>query len=166
MANRLIYDIPKEPKGEVYRKLINLAMHFCDIALLVVRNTSYLNSSGAQVLEALEPFLLLKAKETQWPGTVLLCDELFPDNTATVYRSRLCRESAEILKEAVDGLYSWQQPERPEDLCLLRPDGSPWLVTIAHEADSYFELTLEEKDLVLGDLPELGPLVEHEQGKR
>ena len=155
-ANKFIFDIRIEPRGETYRRVIDLALHFCDQALLVIRTNISLSPYGAQTLKFLEPFLLRKmAKATQWPGTVLHYNDLFPDNTATVYYYRLCSESARILKDAVEGLYSWKQPECPEDLCLLRSDGSPWLVTITHEEDSYLELTPKEKDRLLADVPEL-----------
>jgi len=71
---------------------------------------------------------------------------------ATIYRFRLCNESAQLLK-AVDSLYAWQHPEFPEDLCLLRPDGTPWLVTIAHEKDAFLELTAVERLKILSELP-------------
>ena len=62
-------------------------------------------------------------------------------------------ETAKILGEAVEGLFDWIEPELPEDLCILRPDGSPWLVTISHEQDAYFQLSDKEK----GELTELVP---------
>jgi hypothetical protein len=156
MTDKFTLDIRTEPKGETYRRVIDLALHFCDHALLVIRDSININQHGTQLLRTLEPFLLRKLSgTTQWPGTVLHYNDLFPDNTATASYFRLCTESARILKDSVEGLYSWRQPECPEDLCLLRPDGSPWLVSITHEEDSYFELTAREKDRLLADVPEL-----------
>lgn len=60
-------------------------------------------------------------------------------------RFDLSNESMAVLA-SVPGLYSWRQPERPEDLCLLRRDGSPWMGSIAHERDSFLEL--EEAEMV------------------
>lgn len=148
--NKFVYNLRREPNGAVYRRIIETSTKFCDTALLVVRDTLNLDSSGIEVLESLKPFVQQEGRETKWPGTELLQGE-----SATVYRITLCRDSIEILKKAVSGLYSWQQPELPEDLCLLRPDGSPWLASTTHEGDSYFELTASEKDLLLADLPEL-----------
>jgi hypothetical protein len=56
-------------------------------------------------------------------------------------------------------LYEWRQPNYPEDLCLLRQDRSPWLVSIAHENDSYLCLSSgKEKEDIIINVPELGPL--------
>lgn len=154
----MLYHITTEPRGQTYRRLIDLSMHFCDSALLVVRDNIGLDSSGIKILETLGRFVKQKIKSSRWPGTILLCNELFPDNVATLYYFQLCIESAEILKSSVECLYSWRQPEYPEDLCLLRPDGGPWLVSIAHEGDSYLQLAPEEKEDILVRIPELGPL--------
>lgn len=156
MADQLTLNIRTEPKKEAYRRIIDLALTFCDQALLVTRDTINLTQHGSKLLAQLEPFILRKiSKSTQWPGTILHCNDLFPDNTATVYYFRLCTESARVLKDSVEGLFSWRQPEYPEDLCLIRSDGSPWLVSITHEEECYFQLTVQEKDKLLVDVPAL-----------
>jgi hypothetical protein len=38
---------------------------------------------------------------------------------------------------------------------MLRTDGTPWLVTIAHERDAYLELSVVERQELLNELPEL-----------
>jgi hypothetical protein len=58
----------------------------------------------------------------------------------------------------VEGLYEWQQPERPEDLALLRRDGTPLLGSSAHERDGFLVLDedeLERLSLTLPWLPEV-----------
>ncbi|MGH7146726.1 MAG: hypothetical protein ACREIJ_02340 [Nitrospiraceae bacterium] len=156
MADKLRLDIRTGPKGETYHRIVDSAVHFCDQALLIIHDGISLNPPGTQALKLLEPFLLRKLfRTTQWPGTLLHYSDLFPNNTATVFCFRLCTESAQILKDSVEGLYSWRQPEYPEDLCLLHPDGSPWMVSITHEEDSYFELIAQERDRLLKDVPDL-----------
>ena len=56
-----------------------------------------------------------------------------------MYYFRCHPDAASILKTAVKGLYGWQQPQFPEDLCFLKPGRRPWLVSIAHEKDAYFD---------------------------
>lgn len=153
----MLYHINKQPKDSVYRKLIDTAICFCNSGLLVVRETINLDESGTKVIQGLERFITEKTRSSKWPGTILLCNEAFPNNVATIYSFRFCLDSAEILKNSVKGLYSWRQPEYPEDLCLLRPDGSPWLVSITHENDSYLRLATEEEITILNSIPELGP---------
>jgi hypothetical protein len=145
---RIIFNLLREPRKAAYEMLIDASFKFCNTFLLVAKDG--VNSLG--VLKSLEPFLVKKSKENEWPGTKSTNPEL-------VFRFRLEEGSSQILKEAVDRLYGWQQPTHPEDLCFLRPDGSPWFVSISHEFESYFEMTQEEKDLFSAQVPEIGPLV-------
>lgn len=47
-------------------------------------------------------------------------------------------------------------PARPtEDLCFFRSDDSVWLATITQEEDAFFELTREEHDQLLQQVPNL-----------
>jgi hypothetical protein len=101
------------------------------------------------LLGALEPYVLARAKTDRWPGTELLGTE------AERIDFRLEVGSAQILKSATDHLFGWEQPDLPEDLCLLREDGTPWLVTIAHEGDGTFLLTEEELRQLLEAIPDL-----------
>jgi len=158
-VERRVYDIAEEPRGEVYHKLIDISLSFCDTGVLVVRDTIRLGETGAQVLEALRAFVRSQSRKSSWPGTVL------EGNLATVYRFRLCEDSIRILKDCVDSLYDWQQPDLPEDLCLIRPDESPWLVSTAHEGDSYLDITPQEKDHIVAQLPALEPLRLHTESK-
>ncbi len=72
-------------------------------------------------------------------------------------------ECAELLKQATDRLYGWLQPALPEDLCLLRADGSEWLVTIAHEHTSYLCLSSGEHTRLVNAIPQLGPRLQDRQ---
>lgn len=62
-----------------------------------------------------------------WPGTVLL------DGTARCLRYLCTPRSRDIILSATDSLFSWLQPQLPEDLSLFRRDGSVLLESIAHE---------------------------------
>jgi len=141
----------KEPRGRIYRGLLDFALGKCETALLVLG--PFLTARGQTVLAQLEPFLKQKAESSEWPGTQLL------GGTAWVLRYHFTSECAEILKRAVSGLYRWLQPDFPEDLCLLRTDGRPWLVSIAHERDGYLDLTSEEKTHLFEAFPRLKALV-------
>ena len=103
----------------------------------------------------LSEFLFAEKEACSWPGT-----QLHGSRRAIVSHYELNPDSAKILAEIADGLYQWQQPQLPEDLCILRQDGTPWLVSIAHESDAYLELTRDEKAQLADDLPALGELLE------
>lgn len=106
------------------------------------------------MLKRLAPFLREKVSSSEWPGTRLL------NQRASVFCYNFGVECAQVLKEATNSLYAWQQPDLPEDLCLLFTDGDPWLVTISHERDSYLSLTEEEKAHLLNVAPDFGDLLE------
>lgn len=126
-----LIDILSEPTGEKYRLLLAGLSKFCPGFLLVVRDEIPLNPRGTSILAELAGFLRGKERSTRWPGTELLSGE------ATVYTFELNEETLHILATRVQGLYEWKQPENPEDLCLLLENGSPLLVTISHEGDSF-----------------------------
>jgi hypothetical protein len=72
-----------------------------------------------------------------------------------VNQYRLDEASVPLLADAADGLFDWVQPALPEDLCLLRLDGTPWLVNIAHEEEAWLMLPDEEYQQLVGKLPQL-----------
>lgn len=153
--SKLIYDIIEEPVGKIYRNLIDYSIQYCNSFLLVIQGVEWFNNSAFQFLERSSPYLKEKKSASEWPGTKLGSIEDLVEEKATVYYFNLNSKSSSLLKEVANGLYDWLQPDLPEDLCLLRPDGSPWLVSISHEKDSYLELTREEKILIEKAIPNL-----------
>jgi hypothetical protein len=144
-----IVDVTDEPSGMVLRAILEFGLEHQMIALLVVRSELGLSQSGETVLERLTPFLIDRREAEEWPGTKL------HGGFARVSRFSLGRESASIICAATDHLYGWRQPDLPEDLCILRRNGDPWLITISHEEDCYFRMTSEEKARLLAEKPEL-----------
>lgn len=145
----LTYNILKEPKGTIYQKLIDHALHYCSYFTFTLRHSLQVYKSIEDLINELEPFLLSKKEQSEWPGTKLLSD------TAIVYEYKLSQETVDILQKTTTSLFSWIQPELPEDLCLKRHDKTPWLVTITHEKDGYFLLSSEEKASLVKDIPDL-----------
>lgn len=133
------YPFVLEPRGLTYRKLLDFSINECTTALMVVRPSISLSPDAQNVINSLGTFLLSEKESHAWPGT-----ELVGGEPALVRTYRLEQTSAALLGKVADGLYDWIQPDLPEDLCLLRADDTPWMVTIAHEKDSYLELTDKE----------------------
>jgi hypothetical protein len=152
------YPIGSEPTNEVYLRLIDLAQEFCMSFLLVVRPTISLDMAGIELLDMLKSFLLSREDKSSWPGT-----DLFDEEKAIVYTYRLCSESANILKKVNNTLYGWVQPNYPEDLCFVKKDGVPWLITISHEHEAFLVLNAEEKEFLSKQIPELTLLSPVEQ---
>jgi len=116
--------------------------------LLVIRKSLPLSTKGRNFLTAAEPYLVNVQPSSEWPGTQT-------SDVADVYRYRLEDGFSAMLTESVEGLFEWRQPDRPEDLCLMRPSGQPWLVTVAHEREAWLGLTHNEKDGVIAPIRDL-----------
>ena len=144
-----IYDLEPEPSLALYHRLIDLALERCPLALLVLRPELELTEVGQVVLGSLDPYVEERVKSTRWPGTDIFGTQ------ADVFYFRLEAGSAKVLREATDHLFGWCQPDLPEDLCFLREDRRPWLVTIAHERDGYLVLSEWERMQLVHVLPGL-----------
>lgn len=139
----------EEPKGAEYKALLRALSRFCQYALLVVRPNIPLSSYGQQTLQELEQDIVLRSSRQEWPGTRLL------GGSATVYLVRLTNASLETLCSRASRLYDWIQPRLPEDLCLMRDESEPMLVTISHEKDAYLLLSEDEQQELLSAVPNL-----------
>jgi hypothetical protein len=138
IGRRRNYAPVRQPKGRVYRLVIHQALLSCDRAVLV--DEGCLSRRGKSVVNMLTPYVLEKTRSSEWPGTRL------PDGyEAVVYTFALQQGSAGILMNSVDRLYAWRSPSMPADLCLLRPDDTPWLVSVTYRAAAYFHLDPGEK---------------------
>ncbi len=144
-----IYNLRTEPTKEIYRKLLLYSLKYCGSFILVLRSTILQSPSAKKIIKKLEPYVLKISEDSEWPGTKLT------DNTATVYKFKLNRSTLKLLLESAQSLYSWIQPNLPEDLCIIRLNNEPLLVTISHEKDGYLELTPVEKEDLLTKIPEL-----------
>jgi hypothetical protein len=143
------YRIAREPAGERYKSLIDAGLQHGTILVLVVRSTSAIGENARRLLARLDRHLIDTTHRSAWPGTKLL------DATAIVYRYAFNFECAEILKDVASRLYDWVHPELPEDPCILRRDGTEWLVTISHECFACLELSDEELEEFKSKAPSL-----------
>jgi len=128
------YTIAEEPAGDAYAALLRFALGHCNAGILVLRNATEIGPAAAGILKRIGRSIISKEEAAQWPGTRLI------DHTATVCRFEYNDIVCDALTKATDHLYGWMEPELPEDLCLIRPDGRPWLVCISHEHDGYLDL--------------------------
>lgn len=147
--DRATFDLLAEPVGDLYRQLLDFAVGDCRVALLVVHKTPPLGGSGSALVRQLEPFLRSKEESREWPGT----ETGDIGDPALVLRYDYGLECAQLLKQATNRLYGWLQPELPEDLSLLRDDGSAWMTTLVHDHDGYLCLSPDEKARLVGAIP-------------
>jgi len=153
------YRIAIEPVDDVYTGLLAASPKLSSAGFLAVRATIDLAKRGREILGKLRAFLIRESRDSQWPGTVLLANQ-----AATVFRFSICPESVEILQRSANRLYEWQQPDLPEDLGLLRADGTPWLISITHESEAYVIAADQELQWLKGEVPGLGPLIPEDIG--
>jgi hypothetical protein len=145
VSGRKTYDLVDEPIGDEYRALLLCARSQCDTAVLSVDLARPLDPGGEEVVG-------------QLAGT-LRSDTV--SGRIRWLRYGLSQDCLDRLGEA-PSLYAWRQPGRPENLCLLRPDGSPWIISIAAEAIGYVELTPFEKLLLGRSAPGLAAVLAHQ----
>jgi hypothetical protein len=142
------------PTGKTYRELLDYALKECAYFLLVTdREQKQLSPKGKEVLNQLAPYLYKMEMKSEWPGTVILNVQV------PVYIYNFIPKSAEILRKVADGLYQWQKPGLPDDLCFLRSDESPWLVSTAHESDAYFIVTDDDMERLLKAKPAFASMI-------
>ena len=144
VSARKIYDVIDEPVGPEYDALLDSALTQCSTVVLSVRPDT-LEPAANEVLDKLEPHRRASG--------------------GAVARFALDRDTVTILKQAARGLYAWRSPSLPENLCLLRGDGSPWLVSIASERLGYLELTPFEKLLLGRAAPGLAAVLAHQAAR-
>lgn len=86
-----------------------------------------LSINGQNLLKKLHFCLIDCKKQNSWPGTQTEGDSF-------VYYYKLNNDSAEIIKKHSEGLYSWIQPNLPEDLCFFKHGRQEWIINVAHES--------------------------------
>lgn len=151
--SRTIYNFINEPLNQDYYDLLGYSVIDCKHLLLVVRNSIQIDSEGKNIQLKLIPFLCNVSQKNEWPGTTL------SNSNATIYKYYLNPECIAIIRKFSNRLYQWQQPTYPEDLCLLRDDDTPWLVSIAHESDGFLLLSKDEATRLLISLPKLQAII-------
>jgi hypothetical protein len=133
--------------GNAYRTLLTFLSGISSQFSLVVQEQFGRTENLEAIVNALRPYCLGSSERNEWPGTVLLY------GTASVLTYRVCPDSIALMSTAASDLYSWRQPERPEDVAFYRSSGSVVLETIVHERDARVFLT----DTEVGGLRALLP---------
>jgi hypothetical protein len=136
-----------DPKGEAYKSLIDFVIERTDKFVLAQRYELLGNGKRYdELMSNLEPFLLEQCRMEEMQAKSA-CN--YSEGTYFIYRC--CEEAGSVLKEAVNGLYDWQNPKMPEDLCFWDKNGKDYLYTIAHEDICGINLS-EEEGKQLADL--------------
>ena len=148
VSARKTYDLLDEPTGPDYAGLLECALVQCTTAVLTVP-PGEMDPEGQATVESLARFQ--QAKSITAAGSLV--------------RYALSRESVTVLQEATGGLYGWQHPGLPDNLCLYRGDGSPWLVSSAGAHIGYLEVSPFEKLLIGRTAPGLIAVLAHQSAR-
>jgi hypothetical protein len=136
---RKTYDLLEEPSGLTYRQLLEAAMPYCKAFVLSAESWE---SPGLKLFEAFQ-----ESREVP---------------AGPVRRFVFNHDSVDVLKTMVERLYGWSAPDKPENLGLLRADGSPWLVTVSAARLGYLELSATERLLVASTAPSISASLFHQ----
>lgn len=136
---RLMYDFIEEPAADLLRSLLVEASELATTCGFVVQADFPTNQRATRLATELHSYLKTTEEVTSWPGT-----QLYGEKQAIRYEYLFSQHVAGLLSEAADGLYDWVTPDLPEDLHLLRQDGSVFLGSVAHERDAWLEAEQDE----------------------
>jgi hypothetical protein len=140
MNGRRVITLAMPPTGRVHHDVLRSVASLSTVVGLVVRSPKVQLTTRAQsLLAALSPFLVANEEVDRWPGT-----ELVGGRKSRRLLFRLEPASLDLLIAATTGLFDWVNPQLPEDLHLLRSDGTTVLGTVAQEEDAWLELDEDE----------------------
>jgi hypothetical protein len=153
------YTFQRRPSGRLYLAILNAGLRVDAELWVVVRPRNRLSERAEAVLTQLRNLGATHEELSSWPGTQL------HGGTASIYRAPFKREVLRVAATHAGGLFDWQHPDLPEDPCLVRPDGSAWLTTIAHEEDAYLTLSEDEYNALGAHDPEVAAAVARDAAK-
>jgi hypothetical protein len=151
---RLVYDFIEEPTADLLRYLLIEASEIATTCGFVVQTDFPTNQRATRLATELHSYLKTSKEVASWPGT-----QLYGESRAIRYEYAFSQHVAGLLSEAADGLYEWVAPDLPEDLHLLRQDGSVFLGSVAHERDAWLEADHEEFARLAQSVPGLDQIV-------
>lgn len=151
---RTIYDFNQEPRGDLLKALLSESAGLAATCGFIVQGDPPSGQRAARLLAELSPYPKTSKKVSSWPGT-----DLHGENSAVQYQYAFTPPVAKLLYEAAEGLYDWVAPNLPEDLHLLRQDGSVLLGCVAHERDAWLELDKGELARLGETVPDLGRML-------
>ena len=121
------YSIYQDISGTDYQNLINFLGTYAAVCQLVSHGEP-LGQSCKNALNRLVELGADTAKVSEWYGT-----RLFHGETATLHRFPITPASIEFISTHAKSLFAWRWPDEPEDLCFEASDGTPLLISTAHE---------------------------------
>lgn len=138
-----LFQIDKEPVGNIYYMLLDYGAKKCDKFSLTVHKDLRKDYEVYEILDALDEYLIESVEEEDFPFTG------YGKGKVSIYH--LNKDSLEILKRYSNRLYAWQHPSLPEDLSFFDSDWNNWLWNIAHEQLACIDIKDVSEAVVLID---------------
>lgn len=143
-SERRDYTLDAELSAEDFRGVLRAGAEACAVVEFVVRPSLPLVAAGQFFLESLHPYLH-STFDAPAEG----------EHHARVFRYVYSRGVIDRVGRAASSIYDWRQPDRPEDLALLRADGSRWLSSDARGRRVIFTLSDPERARLVDQVPPL-----------
>jgi hypothetical protein len=123
--------------GADYKEFIDYVYARSDVFGFVVRTDMDQNKSVKDFLDQNKDLITAKKMSHEWAGTITFGEK------HEVYFFKTNEESRKVL-DAVDSIYSWRNPDLPEDLFFYR-DGKIYFYSTSHEEISGLVIMNEEE---------------------
>lgn len=137
------WTLTAEPTGEAYADLLEAAVDYASEIRFVTFDRWSLHGDAERLISALEPWLVGSYETEEWPGTRMTGGWL-----GRVHSYRYDRESVAMVLNQTSRLWQWGG-NLPNDLHLVRADGTAWFASITSEDDVWLTLTDEEHKVVI-----------------
>ena len=130
------YHIHHDILGMAYESLVRFLGRYATTCQLISHGDP-MSQSCRETLFRLSELCEETVEVSEWRGT-----KLESGATATLHSFPITSRSLQFLLSTAESLFSWRWPDKPEDLCFLASDGTPLLISIAHER--YARLTIAD----------------------
>jgi hypothetical protein len=136
-----MFKLYQNPQNKEYQQLIELAFNFCDTFHLVIRRDMGKIRELKKFLSnpKIESSLIERKKDSEWASTTLDGKKAY-----IYYYNTKNPETKNFIIDSANSLFSWQQPDFPEDLSFFK-DGKVWMSTSSHEKECYIYPTSQNE---------------------
>jgi hypothetical protein len=132
--------ITRKPVGDTYAELLGSLTPFAaTFGLVMGAYSTRVPKLQPALLDALSPYLLSEEVVSEWPG-----GQIEGPRRARRNRYTFNSDTISVLLTFSESLYDWQFPLLPNDLHLLRSDGTTVLGSISVEDEAWLELSETE----------------------
>ena len=132
------YYIETDIFGDTCNELLRFCLSKASTVLFAMTIKNYATEPCKKLLDLFLKLGGTVEQRSEWPGTTR-----YDGDVADVYTVPVSNALVSKIVQ-VPSLFSWQLPEYPEDLCILRTTGKPIYLSTTHERYAILDLTDRE----------------------